>query len=508
MASVNSHSSAARYHSGIGDTTGAAATITVMGAVRQETLESMPYEELVRMASDVLNATKTCASSGIKSGVEEAGKPTVLVSSIGDDHPTSSNDAGTSASLSQPKKNDQMSTSPLTRNMNKADWYCSVISEEAPPFDNRVHRYYHSSDDTASPSLIFHQNQRRIAEAEERINHIGTWQSLPQRCQQMEPNASIVQRDYLSHSSSSSIRFGMMHLAQRQRYQQMELERYAFEQKMKLEQYAIEREEKLNAAAEERLQRLRRNREMELERYAMKRHQSMKRYINEKNELAALSAERERRLQCLHEFHTARQLNNARLMHSNNQLMNEQRPCLRQQLTSIDRPSEEQLKRGVESTRHERPLEHPTEGEKKSASSSTSKATEPLEHPSEEEKTSSSTSKGKANLSSEHPSEEEAKSARSSTINARLPLEHHSEEEKSSSVKRNTQQKFPLKLYTLLESTNDLGCCHVVSWLSHGRAFAIHDEKRFMKTVIETGLVGSTKFRSFTRNLNMWGFLR
>jgi hypothetical protein len=348
--------------------------------------------------------------------------------------------------------------------MNKADWYCSVISEEAPPFDNRVHRYYHSSDDTASPSLIFHQNQRRIAEAEERINHIGTWQSLPQRCQQMEPNASIVQRDYLSHSSSSSIRFGMMHLAQRQRYQQMELERYAFEQKMKLEQYAIEREEKLNAAAEERLQRLRRNREMELERYAMKRHQSMKRYINEKNELAALSAERERRLQCLHEFHTARQLNNARLMHSNNQLMNEQRPCLRQQLTSIDRPSEEQLKRGVESTRHERPLEHPTEGEKKSASSSTSKATE--------------------------------------------PLEHHSEEEKSSSVKRNTQQKFPLKLYTLLESTNDLGCCHVVSWLSHGRAFAIHDEKRFMKTVIETGLVGSTKFRSFTRNLNMWGFLR
>eukprot|EP00970_Alexandrium_tamarense_P015777 scaffold5476_cov195-Alexandrium_tamarense.AAC.8 len=725
MATINSQecaasASAARYHSDNGNTTGTAATIAVTGAVRQETLESMPYEELVRMASDLLNATKTCnpnpgALSDIKSGAEEAGKSTVSFSSAsaGTDHrhPTSSNAAGVS-SLSQPKKNDQMSTSPLTRNMHKADWYCSVISEEAPLYDNRVHRYHPSSsrrlsgsDDTASLSLVFRRNESRIAEAEERLNHIGIWQSIPQRYQQMERDASLVQRDselYLYHLISDSSRFGMMHLAQRQRYQQMELERYAFE-KVKLEQYVIEREEELNAAAEERLQRFRRNREMELERNAMKRHQSMKRYVNENDELDALPTERERRLQCLRENQMARQLSNARIMQSNDQPMNGQRLCLRQQLTSTDRPCEEQLKSGVESPRphcdHEqakrplehpseeeeksgsssaskaakplehpseeekttssttsevkanqplehpseeekttssvtskgkanlssehqltstdrprvdrpceeqlksgvesprphcdhvqakRPLEHPSEEEEKSGSSSASKAAEPLEHPSEEEKTTSSvTSKGKANLSSEHqltstdrpceeqlksgvesprphcdheqakrplehpseekeksgsssaskaaeplehPSEEEKttssttsevkanlssehpseeeKSASSSTINARIPLEHHSEEEKCTSVKRNTQHVFPLKLYTLLESTNYLGCCHVISWLSHGRAFAIHDENQFMKMVIETGLFGSTKFRSFTRNLNMWGFLR
>lgn len=73
---------------------------------------------------------------------------------------------------------------------------------------------------------------------------------------------------------------------------------------------------------------------------------------------------------------------------------------------------------------------------------------------------------------------------------------------------QNKQQSFPLKLYNVLQSTCELDSSHVISWLDHGRAFRLHDEKKFMEMVAETGIFRSTKLRSFTRQLNLWGFRR
>eukprot|EP01082_Thalassiosira_pseudonana_P001936 g1823.t1 g1823 contig11:135361-136474(+) len=73
---------------------------------------------------------------------------------------------------------------------------------------------------------------------------------------------------------------------------------------------------------------------------------------------------------------------------------------------------------------------------------------------------------------------------------------------------QNKQQSFPLKLYNVLQSTCELDSSRVISWLDHGRAFRLHDEKKFMEMVAETGIFRSTKLRSFTRQLNLWGFRR
>eukprot|EP01082_Thalassiosira_pseudonana_P002413 g1825.t1 g1825 contig11:140205-141123(+) len=73
---------------------------------------------------------------------------------------------------------------------------------------------------------------------------------------------------------------------------------------------------------------------------------------------------------------------------------------------------------------------------------------------------------------------------------------------------QNKQQSFPLKLYNVLQSTCELDSSHVISWLDHGRAFRVHDEEKFMEMVAETGIFRSTKLRSFTRQLNLWGFRR
>eukprot|EP01082_Thalassiosira_pseudonana_P002522 g1824.t1 g1824 contig11:137783-138488(+) len=73
---------------------------------------------------------------------------------------------------------------------------------------------------------------------------------------------------------------------------------------------------------------------------------------------------------------------------------------------------------------------------------------------------------------------------------------------------QNKQQSFPLKLYNVLQSTCELDSSHVISWLDHGRAFRVHDEEKFMEMVAEIGIFRSTKLRSFTRQLNLWGFRR
>ncbi len=69
------------------------------------------------------------------------------------------------------------------------------------------------------------------------------------------------------------------------------------------------------------------------------------------------------------------------------------------------------------------------------------------------------------------------------------------------------EQPFPHKLYRMLESVDSLGLAHTVSWLPDGRSFLVNDPTKFMELVVPQ-FFNATKFRSFQRQLNLWGFHR
>jgi hypothetical protein len=70
-----------------------------------------------------------------------------------------------------------------------------------------------------------------------------------------------------------------------------------------------------------------------------------------------------------------------------------------------------------------------------------------------------------------------------------------------------TTQSFPYRLRCLIEneSSDDDGVAPV-AWLPHGLAFVIVDQDRLAKTL--PTFFNQSKVRSFTRQLNLWGFKR
>ncbi|KAL7534617.1 hypothetical protein ACHAXR_005999 [Thalassiosira sp. AJA248-18] len=72
-----------------------------------------------------------------------------------------------------------------------------------------------------------------------------------------------------------------------------------------------------------------------------------------------------------------------------------------------------------------------------------------------------------------------------------------------------SREQFHVKLYAMLEmaALQGLGSSNTVSWLPHGRAFRILDQREFMEVVVPM-FFKQTKIRSFYRQLNLWGFKR
>ena len=66
---------------------------------------------------------------------------------------------------------------------------------------------------------------------------------------------------------------------------------------------------------------------------------------------------------------------------------------------------------------------------------------------------------------------------------------------------------FPFKLYKMLQEAGSLGLSAAVSWLPHGRAFIITDNKLFMTQLVPM-YFKATKYRSFQRQCGLWGFHR
>jgi len=66
---------------------------------------------------------------------------------------------------------------------------------------------------------------------------------------------------------------------------------------------------------------------------------------------------------------------------------------------------------------------------------------------------------------------------------------------------------FPWQLHECLSTAEQEGLEHVVSWKSHGRAFSVHKPDEFVKLLMPR-FFKQTKFASFQRQLNLYGFLR
>ena len=78
----------------------------------------------------------------------------------------------------------------------------------------------------------------------------------------------------------------------------------------------------------------------------------------------------------------------------------------------------------------------------------------------------------------------------------------------SPAVRRTKSAEFPIKLYALLELADSVfEFAQAVTWLPHGRAFAILDKVKFMEDVVPL-FFNQTKIRSFSRQLHLWGFRR
>jgi hypothetical protein len=66
---------------------------------------------------------------------------------------------------------------------------------------------------------------------------------------------------------------------------------------------------------------------------------------------------------------------------------------------------------------------------------------------------------------------------------------------------------FPWKLHAMLETAESDGFTSVVSWLPDNRSFKVHDTQTFV-SLISSRYFEQTKYKSFQRQLNLWGFER
>ena len=65
---------------------------------------------------------------------------------------------------------------------------------------------------------------------------------------------------------------------------------------------------------------------------------------------------------------------------------------------------------------------------------------------------------------------------------------------------------FPGKLHYMLQAVAKDGS-QIVMWLPQGNGFLILDEQAFIDNIVPM-YFDLTKMRSFTRQLNLWGFIR
>jgi hypothetical protein len=66
-------------------------------------------------------------------------------------------------------------------------------------------------------------------------------------------------------------------------------------------------------------------------------------------------------------------------------------------------------------------------------------------------------------------------------------------------------KQFPWKLHDMLDHVNKEGQDSIVSWLPGGRAFKVHMPDLFVERIMKR-FFNQTKYKSFQRQVNLWGF--
>jgi hypothetical protein len=72
---------------------------------------------------------------------------------------------------------------------------------------------------------------------------------------------------------------------------------------------------------------------------------------------------------------------------------------------------------------------------------------------------------------------------------------------------KNESQSFPHKLHALLEEAEEKGFQDLICWQSGGKSFKVLNSGQFTKTIMPK-YFKQTKFKSFQRQLNIYGFQR
>lgn len=82
---------------------------------------------------------------------------------------------------------------------------------------------------------------------------------------------------------------------------------------------------------------------------------------------------------------------------------------------------------------------------------------------------------------------------------------HHHQLQQSSECKK--RLSFPAQLHHLLEMVERQGKDDIISWLPCGKAFKVHKREEFVEQIMKE-YFRQTVYRSFLRQLNLWGFKR
>ena len=69
-----------------------------------------------------------------------------------------------------------------------------------------------------------------------------------------------------------------------------------------------------------------------------------------------------------------------------------------------------------------------------------------------------------------------------------------------------SQKSFPKSLHLLLEFASSTGKEKIISWCPHGRAFIVYRPKDLMEKIVPLFYPNQTKYQSFLRQLNVYGF--
>jgi hypothetical protein len=70
-----------------------------------------------------------------------------------------------------------------------------------------------------------------------------------------------------------------------------------------------------------------------------------------------------------------------------------------------------------------------------------------------------------------------------------------------------SESVFPTKLHRMLADVQKNGLDHIVSWVQDGAAFKVHDTDTFVQQIMPL-YFDQTKYESFRRQLNLYGFSR